>query len=301
MEMKELKLGMVGLDTSHVVAFIDCFNQPSDPFYVAGTPVAAAFPGGSAGFSLSRERVEMFTEKVRRSGVRIVDSIADLAGLDGFLLTSVDGAQHLEQFRQLVEFGKPVYIDKPLACSYDDARAIFQLAAEKQIPIMTSSSLRFAAGICDALPEGEHVFSVEAFGPMALPEDYRDYFWYGIHTAEMVYTFLGRGCRTVRTLHTEKLDLITGVWGDGRIGSIAGNRVGAQNFGVRLTTDKAHRVSLQNPEIPYLASLACALQTFFRSGRSAIDPAESLEIIAFLEAASRSLAAGGAAVDLAEL
>lgn len=300
--MQELKVGLVGLDTSHVVCFAGCFNDPADQFHVPGVKVVKAFPGGSETFSLSRSRVAGFTADLRdKYGVEIVSSIEELAGLDAYLLESVDGAQHLEQFKVLAKFGKPVFIDKPLACSYSDARTLFDFAAQYNVPIMTASSMRFAAGIAGLKPQDETVAAAEGFGPMAILDDYRDYFWYGIHSAEIVYSYLGRGCAEVHTESNGKFDLVVGRWNDGRLGLVAGNRVGANNFGVRLTTDKRHIVSVQNPDIPYMFALAQSIDCFFRTGISPIDPAESLEVIAFLEAASRSRARGGVPVVLADL
>lgn len=234
-------------------------------------------------------------------GVEIVESLEDLAGLDAYFLESVDGSQHREQFEVLAGFGKPVYIDKPLACSYADAKAIFDLAAAKRIPIMTCSSMRYAAGVGDVLPEGEQVFAADGFGPLVFLPDYRDYFWYGIHTAEIVYRYLGRGCEEVRTVPGPGIELAVGRWADGRIGQISGCATGHGGFGVRLMTAEGGRVSAQNPAIPYLRPMAAAILEFFRTGISPIDPADSLEIIAFLEAASRSREAGGAPVKLAGL
>lgn len=300
--MKELKVGVVGLDTSHAVWFAGCFNDPANPFYVPGVKLVKAFPGGSETFSLSRKRIAGFTSAFRdQYGVAGVGSIEELAGLDAYLLESVDGTQHLEQFKALAKFGKPVFIDKPLACSYSDARAIFALSAQCGAPVMTASAMRFTAGIAGLKPEDENVVAVEGFGPMELLDDYRDYFWYGIHSVEIVYSYLGRGCREVRTESHGQFDLIVGRWNDGRLGIVAGNRVGARNFGLRLTTSKRHIVSVQNPDVPYLSALARTIAGFLSTGVSPIDPLESQEVIAFLEAASRSRASGGDIVTLAEL
>ncbi len=299
--MKELKIGLIGLDTSHVIGFGNCYNRPEEKFSVPGLRIVRAYPGGSAVFSLSRNRLEQFTRDTAALGVEIVDSIDALGGLDAYLLESVDGTQHLEQFEQLAGFGKPVFIDKPLACNYADAKAIFDLASRRHVPIMTASSMRYVAGIADLLPAGEKVLSAEGFGPMAILEDYRDYFWYGIHTAEIIYKYLGCGCVEVHTESSDLLDLVIGRWADGRMGMLCGNRAGSNNFGVRLVTDTAHRIGLQNPEIPYMYSLAESVAEFFRTGVSPIDPVESLEVIAFLEAASRSRAEEGCPIRLAEL
>ena len=129
--MSELKIGMIGLDTSHCPAFVQLLNDEKNEFHVPGCRIVKAFPGGSAKFSLSINRVEGFTKELQDAGVEIVDSIEALAGLDAYFLESSDGDQHLEQFKVLANFGKPVFIDKPLACSYADAKAIVEIVQMK--------------------------------------------------------------------------------------------------------------------------------------------------------------------------
>lgn len=146
--MCSLKVGMIGLDTSHCPAFVKLLNNANDEFHVPGVKVVKAFPGGSELFSSSISRVEGFTKELAEMGVEICDSIeATAEGMDAFFLESVDGRQHLEQFKILAEYGKPVFIDKPLACCYEDAKAIAELAKEKNVPIMTASAIRYAKGI----------------------------------------------------------------------------------------------------------------------------------------------------------
>lgn len=291
--MMAMKLGMVGLDTSHCVAFAKLLNEPENQFHVPGAKIVRAFPGGSQAFSSSRARVGAFTDELRAMKVEIAGGIEDLAGLDGYFLESVDGNQHLEQFRVLAEFGKPVFIDKPLACHYGDAAEIVRIAKANNIPIMTASAIRYARGIDGLIDAGEAVESCEAFGPMALLDDYRDYFWYGIHSAEVLFSFMGKGCRSVQTFHTEKMDVMVGLWNDGRIGTLRGNRTGANNFGCVITTDQATKTGVVSGEVPFYAILLKKVIPFFQTGISPIDLSESLEIIAFLEAASQSLASGG--------
>lgn len=300
--MSELKVGMVGLDTSHVTAFADLLNDPANQFHVDGARIVKAFPGGSQKFSLSRNRVEKFTQELRDRKIEIVDSLEALAGLDAYFLESVDGDQHLEQFKVLAEFGKPVYIDKPLACNYADARAIVELARAKNVPLMSCSSIRYALGIADLLTaEDTEVFACQAFGPMNLLEDYRDYFWYGIHSTEIVFAMLGKGLESVQVLPTEHADLLIGRWKDGKFGSILGNRNGVWTFGCTTTTNKDQRPTVASGQVPYYAMLLKKVIPFFRSGESPIDVEETLEVIAFLECASRSRKAGGALVKVADL
>lgn len=297
--MAAMQIGMIGLDTSHCPAFVKLLNDSANEFHVPGAKVVKAFPGGSKDFSLSHSRIGQFTEELKALGIQICDSIeATASGMDAFFLESVDGRQHLEQFKILAKFGKPVFIDKPFACSFADALAIAKIAGEKNIPVMTASAIRYAKGIDGLLEAGEAARSCEAFGPMALLSDYRDYFWYGIHSAEVLYAMMGKGCQTVRTFHTEKIDLIVGMWGDGRIGTLRGNRTGANNFGCTVTTDKTTKTGIASGEVPYYALMLKKVIPFFQTGKSPIAMEESLEIIAFLDAASQSLANGGKPVNI---
>ena len=296
--MCSLKVGMIGLDTSHCPAFVKLLNNANDEFHVPGAKVVKAFPGGSELFSNSVSRVEGFTKELAEMGIEICDSIEAAAeGMDAFFLESVDGRQHLEQFKILAEYGKPVFIDKPFACCYDDAKAIAELAKEKNIPIMTASAIRYGKGI-DVLRDGSKVESCEAFGPMALLDDYRDYFWYGIHSAETLFSFMGSGCQEVEAISSDKIDVIVGTWKDGRIGTVRGNRVGSNSFGCTLTVEGETKFALVSGEVPFYALMLKKIVPFFETGVSDIPVEESLEIIAFLEAASQSRAQGGKAIKI---
>lgn len=296
--MDSLKIGMIGLDTSHCPAFVKLLNDAENEFHVPGAKVVKAFPGGSELFSSSMNRVEGFTNELKELGVEICDSIeATAEGVDAFLLESVDGRQHLEQFRILAQYGKPVFIDKPFACCFADAKAIVELAKEKNIPVMTASAIRYGKGI-DVFRDGSKIESCEAFGPMALLDDYRDYFWYGIHSAETLYSFMGTGCTQVQTTSTDTVDVIVGTWADGRIGTLRGNRVGANGFGCMLTVEGETKFALVSGEVPYYALMLKKMVPFFQTGVSDVPVEESLEIIAFLEAASQSRTQGGKVVEI---
>ncbi len=41
-----LRIGMIGLDTSHVDAFTSVFNDPECEYHIPDAPVVMAYPGG---------------------------------------------------------------------------------------------------------------------------------------------------------------------------------------------------------------------------------------------------------------
>ncbi len=202
-----LKAGIIGLDTSHVVAFTQLLNADKPKPELAGVRVVAAYPGGSQDIPSSRDRVAGFTRELKEKyGVEIVGSIDELlAKVDVVLLESVDGRPHLEQARPVFQAHKPVFIDKPVAGSLADAIAIFDLARETGTPCFSSSSLRFSPGIAARAhdPRLGEVVGCETFGPCELEAHHPDLFWYGVHGVESLYTIMGTGCESVARTHTD--------------------------------------------------------------------------------------------------
>ncbi len=298
-----LKIGMIGLDTSHCPAFAGLLHDPQQNWHVPGGRIVAAVPGGSQAFSLSRNRVAGFTAELRdKHGVQMVEDIEALAGrVDAILLESVDGRQHLEQFRRAA-VGKPVFIDKPFATSTADAREIIRIAERTRTPLMSCSSLRYAAGVADLIPDPtEIVQSCEAFGPAPILDDYPGLFWYGIHSAEMLFAFMGAGCAQARCVATRDADVVVGEWRDGRAGVMRGLRLERGDFGCVVHTNAATRLGLAGATPPYYHTLLTRILAFFRSGVSPIPIEQTFEIVAFLEAAERSKAQDGAAQATAQL
>lgn len=298
--MANIRIGIVGLDTSHCIAFTSLINDTMHPHHVPGGRIICAYPGGSDKFSLSRNRLEGYTKELREDfGVDMVDSIPELAGrVDAVLLESVDGRQHLEQFRQLA-IGKPVFIDKPLATTSLEAREIYRIATETNTPLMSCSSLRYASGITDLVPKGEMISSCVAFGPATLLSDYPGLFWYGIHSAEILYSFMGVGCKSVRLVDKPDMDIVIGEWQDGRVGVVRGTRFTRGDFGCVVHTSAGTRLGIAVSDPPYYAIMLEKTMKFFRKGISPISIQETLEIISFLEAADISRLENGNSISLA--
>ena len=300
--MTELKIGMIGLDTSHCAAFAENLNKPETPHHVSGARVVQAFPGGTTACAVSRDRVQGFTASLRDThGIRICGSIEEAAkGMDAFLLTSVDGRQHREQFEALSRFGKPVFIDKPLTCFGADARALADLSVRVGVPVFSSSSIRFTPVIGPAGIDLNGLQGVETFGPMSLLDDYPAFYWYGVHSADLLYAHLGRGCIEVTTFHEATQDIIVGRWPGGRLGVMRGLRLPGKNpFGRTLFNAEGVRSDLQPADgPPAFATMLTAIVDFFRTGKSPVALEETVEEMVFLEAAEQSWHQGGATVRL---
>lgn len=299
-ESDVIRLGMIGLDTSHVIAFTSMLNDPNHPDHVPGVKIAAGFKGGSPDIPSSADRVDKYTQELQEKwGVTIYDSIPELCKhVDGVLIESVDGRPHLEQAKPVIEAGLPFFIDKPMAGSFKDAVEIARLAKKAGVPWFGGSSLRWWQGVQEATdPENAgDILGCDAYSPCSLEPHHPDLFWYGVHGVEILYAAMGQGCQTVTRISTPDTDFVTGIWKDGRIGTFRGTRKGAHSYGAtifgtkKVTTVDGHSYK----------GLVEQIVKFFKTKQSPLEPEEMVEVMGFMEAADESKRQGGKTVPMPE-
>lgn len=292
MSLAQIKLGIIGTDTSHVSAFAKVLNDPNSPDRIPGAVIVAAYKGGSPDVESSATRVDKYAEELRTKwNVEIVDSIPALcAKVDAVLLESVDGRTHLEQAKPVIAAKKPLFIDKPLSSTLDDAREIARLAKEAGVPWFSSSSLRYSDLVTSMKrPDASAVIT---WGPGPLePHHYLDLSWYGIHATEILYAMMGQGCEEVTRISTPDGDMITGRWKDGRTGTVKTLR-DSYKYGAVVFRPK--EVLQSSPDVKFsYASLLKEIIKFFETKQPPVPNEETLEIFAFMDAAQRSKEAGG--------
>jgi hypothetical protein len=292
----DLRLGVIGTDTSHVIAFTRTLNDANAPDHISGARVVAAWKGGSPDIEESAKRVDEYAGELNQKwGVKIVNSIAQLCpAVDGLLLESVDGRTHLPQFRQAMQCGKPMFIDKPLASTLSDAEEIARLAHENHIPWFSSSSLRYSS-IAGMRTRDMISAIVWAPGPLE-PHQQLDLSWYGIHGVEMLYTLFGTGCVEVSRISSPDSDVITGRWKDGRLGTVHLQRPYGKYGAVVFLKNKTLNAE---PDISFsYVPLVREIVKFMSTKVPPVPNEETLEMFAFMDAAQRSVAEHGALVSL---
>ena len=296
----DLRIGIIGCDTSHATAFTRLINDATDTNHVAGGKVVVAFKGGSPDIEESSSRVDGYTKQLQEKyGVKLVASVEELCKeVDVVLLESLDGRPHLEQAMPVIKAGKPLFVDKPVAGSLRDVIMLDKLAQEHHVPWFSASAYRFYGGIVEVknAKVGE-IRSVISYGPCELEPHHPDFFWYGIHPTEALYTIMGQGCESVVRTSTKNTDVVTGIWSDGRVGTLQGQRNAS---GHKVIVFGSKGIAEQKGDGDY-APLVREIMRFFQTGVSPVPNKEIVELYAFMEAADESKRNGGMPVKISDV
>jgi predicted dehydrogenase len=292
-----IRAGIIGID-AHASSWTKIINDPEASGELADLTIVAAFPGGSPDIPQSMDLLEKARKPMKELGVEMVDSIDELIKkVDVVMILSLDGRPHLGQVTPVMEAGKTVYIDKPVAGSLEDAIRIFRLAKMHGVPLFTSSSLRYADGALNIHrhPELGEIRGAEVYSPCSIEPHHPDFFWYGIHGVEPLFTIMGTGCLSVTRIHTEGTDVAVGIWEGGRIGTFRGIRDGQRGYGATVFGTKG---IVQGGGFDGYEPLIIEIVKFFKTGEAPVSEAETVEIFAFMEAADESKRQGGRPVTL---
>ncbi|MCC9608674.1 Gfo/Idh/MocA family oxidoreductase [Blastopirellula sp. JC732] len=293
-----IRIGLIGLDSSHAIAFSKSINaEPSKP-ELAGAKIVAAFPGGSPDIAASTDRIEGFTKQISDMGIEIVPSIEVLLKkVDAVVINSVDGRVHLKQVKPVFEAGIPVFVDKPMTGSLAEAKELVALSKKTGTPFFSCSCLRYCDDVVALQKENAagNLVGCVAFSPCTTDPTHPDLYWYGIHGVETLFTVMGPGCVSLQRTKVDGVDVVTGVWKDGRVGTFRGIRDGSKGYGVLAFGEK------KNEYVPIRVSyepMLVEVVKFFHTKKPPISPEETLEIMAFMTAADVSRDLDGKSVTL---
>jgi predicted dehydrogenase len=291
---------MIDFDTSHAFEFAARLNRRGidEQQWVEGAEVVVACPGKS---KIAPERIGPETERIKTLDIPLVATPEEMLDhkLDAVLIESNGGHAHLERAAFFLPKKIPAFVDKPFACSTDDAKRMFDLADKAGVPLMSSSSLRYApevvawkAKFAEAAKNPSHppLAGAITFGPGSQNPENPGLFNYGIHAVEMLFALVGKGCESVSCVGSKFADMATGVWESGQIGSVRVDRPGG-SYGFVTFTDRIEHVSVSTAFI--YRELLKEIVKMFQTGQAPIDPAETIELVRFIEQANTSAANHG--------
>jgi predicted dehydrogenase len=295
-----IRIGLVSCDTSHVVEFTKRFNHVGidEAQWVEGAQVVAAWSGPSE--ITPPETIDQYVDALKGWGVAMVDSPEAMIGqIDAVMVEAQGGGVHRELVTPFLEAGLPSFVDKPFACSVEDAQAMADRAQKNGAPLFSSSSLRYALEIQETLADANvgPIVGAHTYSPAALHPANPGLFHYGIHAVEPLYALMGGGCQAVWCAFSEGGEVTNGLWSDGRIGSVRGTRQGAHAYGFIAWGEKSVRASAIDASYIYRELLKRVVR-MFETREAPVPIEEAVEIVRFIVAAMKSAENGGDRVAL---
>jgi predicted dehydrogenase len=291
----ELKVAIIGLDTSHSVAMPKLMNDPACPedMKVSGMRAVTCLRfetpfQGKSGLDSRQAQLEGW-------GVKVTGDFDEaVADCDAIMLEINDPSYHLEYFRRVCGLGKPVFLDKPLASKVKEGREILKLAREHKVRVWSGSSLPFSPALLNAKASlGEDPIIIgTCYGAMGEAPAGDSLIWYGVHSFEMLQALMGCGAQRVHSLDNG-VSIVTSVeYADGRRGLIESIR-GLWAYGGRMQT-KGRAVPFQVDSSRLYYDLLLRVREFFLGGDAPVSMEQTFEGLAMMEAARKSLTNGGA-------
>ena len=292
--MEQIKVAVVGLDTSHSVELPRRLHSPDLPAAekIDGMKVMAVNRFETP--FQNKEGLDKRQEQLEAWGIKVTESLEEtIADCDAIMMEINDPSLHLKYFEQLCALGKPIFLDKPLAGTVEDGRKIIELMRKNNTRVWSGSSLPFFPVLVDAL--NKFTMEVEianTCGPLGTAPAGNSLIWYGVHTFEMMQKLIGhQGAEEVWA--TDNGLSVTSVvnFSDGRRGIVEAIR-GSWFYGGRIQNRQcAVPFSFTSTSALYF-NLLRQIRAFFRGCPAPVSMEKTFEGLAIMDAANRSIAEG---------
>jgi hypothetical protein len=290
--LEAIKIAMLGMDTSHCLEFTKRIQDPDCPYqqFVDGMRVTSClrFATPFANETVLNERQAQLEKWKVKVTTNFDEAMADC---DAIMIEINDPALHLDYIKKCVEFGKPIFLDKPLADTFENGRAILNLAKEKSCKIFCASALRFAPALRKVHAAIPYPSSCVVYGALGKAPSGSSIIWYGVHAFEMLQLAIGSGATSVTSRKDQQGAVILVDYPDARRGIVELTH-GMWNYGGYIMNS--------NQSLPFVIDSSTIYVNLLREVKKYFSgtPAplslyyDTLHIMAMLEAAERSYQSG---------
>lgn len=285
--MEMIRVALIGLDTSHSIEFTRRMQSPDcEPdLKVDGIQAVSCLrfmtPFTCADILNSRQK------QLEQWGVRVTENFEEaVADCDAIMIEINDPSLHWDYFQKCADLHKPIFIDKPLADTYENGKKIVDLSRKQKIPVMSSSSLRFAHAFVEACQAVPNPSQVIAFGPLGIPAAGEGLIWYGVHSFEMLQRAMGIGAQCVDARSDESGVVTIVTYPHSRRGTVVLTENHYAYGGTLIDPESAFPYIVDSSRI-YTEQLKVIVD-FFRTGEAPLTLDDTLEVMRLLDAAVAS-------------
>ncbi|MBI3987197.1 MAG: Gfo/Idh/MocA family oxidoreductase [Lentisphaerae bacterium] len=290
-----LKIAIIGLDTSHSIAFPRLMQAPD-------CPEAERVPDLKAVTCLrfetpfqNKEGLDKRQAELETWGVKVTENFDEaISDCDAIMMEINDGAYHLEYFKKVAALGKPVFLDKPLAGSLADGRAILKLMKKHNTRVWSGSSLPFCENFEKTVASFSEIQRGHAYGALGNAPAGDSLIWYGVHTFEMLQSIMGPNPLFVRAVETKSAITTVVEYDNGREGIVETIR-GSWFYGGRIQGMAQGQPKME----PFTCDATFAyrdilreIKAFFLGGPAPVGMETTFEGLAMMTAARKSIETG---------
>ena len=292
--MKEIRVAIIGMDTSHAVQLPKLMQDPESEYHISGFRATRAMR-----FETPFQNKEGLDEReayLRSIGVEVTEDFEYAIGdCDAIMLEINDPSLHLEYFEKVAALGKPIFLDKPFADTIANTRKIVEIGKKYNTRYFTASSLRYTVGLGNLVDlKISPINSAYVWGPLGKAAAGSSIVWYGVHTFEQVERIMGVGAETVTAVPSGKGIVCVIKYKDGR-SAIAELNENKWVYGAVIRDEAGNDALCSVPgKTPFYYSLMEQIRLFFLGIEDGVSIEESFEVMALCEAADKSFASGKA-------
>ena len=290
---EEIRVAIIGLDTSHSVEFPRRMQAPDCPEKnrVEGLRAVTCLRFETP--FTNKQVLDERQKQLEAWGVKVTEDFDEaVSDCDAIMIEINDPAYHLEYFKKCMKLNKPIFLDKPLADNYENGKAIYDLAKENNVKVISSSSLRYSQNLVDACNKVEKPAQMYCYGPLGIPPVGSGIIWYGVHCFEMLERGMGLGAISIDVKKDDAGAVAIVEYPDKRRG-IVELTVGAYVYGGTLRAENANASYVVDGSMIYTEQLR-EICKFFKTGEASISIDDALEVMNMLDAADKSYETGKA-------
>lgn len=290
-----IKIAIIGLDTSHSIEFPRLMQAPDCPKDQRVTGLRAVTCLRFSTPFQDKKGLDGRQRQLEAWGINVTTNFDEaVEGCDAIMLEINDGGYHLPYFKKVAALGKPVFLDKPLASTLADGRAILRHAKKHKTRVWSGSSIPFCPDVLRVVAQFSDTRIGQTFGALGAAPAGDSLIWYGVHTFEMLQRIMGPGPKSAQAVETKTGIVSVIEYDSGRQGVVETIR-GSYAYGGRLqgvAGNKKKTVQFLCDTRYGYRDILCKIRTFFNGGRAPLDMTTTFEGLAMMTAARKSIETG---------
>ena len=136
-------------------------------------------------------------------GVAIMSSYDELVGkVDGIMVTARHGDNHYKYAKPYLASGIPMFIDKPISCSGEEAVEFMREAKKYNVRLSGGSSCKYLPTIVEMAEQYKNgdfgnIHGGHICAPVDIPSEHGGFYFYSQHLVQMMTTVFGNGIKSV--------------------------------------------------------------------------------------------------------